>query len=156
MSVFQKSKKMKLLCTITLLAITILASAQEVEKKHHQQIGAHAGFTTGVGISYRYWPGRLGIQTTFIPVKTDTVTFISFGLTGLCTLSEQKNFKAFLFLGNHLITRNSKQEYNIGFGPGFSVGSAVRFNLMIGYGFFDVTNSFNMLPTGEIGIYYKF
>jgi hypothetical protein len=147
---------MKLLLTCIFITVIAIASAQDVEKIRNNQIGGHAGFTTGLGISYRYWPSKLGVQATFIPVKTDTVKFFSFGLTGLYTLSEKKHFKTFLYLGNHLVHRNDHQEYNIGFGPGFSVGSTVRFNFMIGYGFFDVTDTFNMLPTGEIGVYYKF
>ena len=147
---------MKLLFTFVFIGIISLASAQDIDKSRRHQVGAHAGFTTGLGISYRYWPSKLGIQTTFLPVKTDTVKFFSFGFTGLCTLSERKYFKTFLYLGNHLVSRNGHQEYNIGFGPGFTVGSTVRFNLMIGYGFYDVTDTFNMLPTGEIGVYYKF
>jgi hypothetical protein len=134
----------------------MVSSAQDVERIKDQQIGAHAGFTTGMGISYRYWPGKLGIQTTFIPIKTDTVKLFSIGLTGLLSLSEKTLFRTFLYLGNHLVIRNGHQEYNIGFGPGFSVGSMVRFNFMIGYGFYDITDTFNMLPTGEIGVYYKF
>lgn len=156
MLVFQKINRMKLLLTLFMIVAAGLVSAQEIQKPYHRQIGAHAGFTTGMGISYRYWPSRLGIQATFIPVKTDTVQFFSFGVTGLCTLSEKKHFKTFLYLGNHLVSRNGHQEYNIGFGPGFTVGSRVRFNFMIGYGFFDVTDTFNILPTGEIGVYYKF
>jgi hypothetical protein len=109
-----------------------------------------------MGVSYRYWPSKLGLQTTFIPIKTDTVQFFSIGLTILLSLSEKNHFRTFLYLGNHLVIRNGHQEYNIGFGPGFSVGSIVRFNFMIGYGFYDVTDTFNMLPTGEIGVYYKF
>lgn len=148
---------MRQLLLILFIFSMALTNAQEKEKTQNQQIGGHIGFTTGMGISYRYWPSKLGIQATFIPIKTDTTQFISFGLTGLLRLSEKNHFKTFLYLGNHLVSKNNHQEYNIGFGPGFSVGSStVRFNFMIGYGFFDVTDTFNMLPTGELGVYYKF
>ena len=147
---------MKLIITLLLICIIAHAEAQDEQRVRSQQIGAHIGLTTGMGISYRFWPAKLGIQATFIPVKTDTIQFISFGLTGLLTLSEKQHFKTFLYLGNHLVSRNGHQEYNIGFGPGFTVGSKVRFNLIIGYGFYDVSDTFNMLPTGEIGVYYKF
>ena len=116
----------------------------------------NAGFTTGLGFSYRYWPDKVGLQLTFVPVKYDTTTFISLGLTGLFTLAETKYFKPYLYLGNHYIITQNGEEYNIGFGPGFSVGSVVRFNLMIGYGFYDVLKTFSMFPTAEIGVYYKF
>lgn len=147
---------MKIFTTLLLIFTLTLAAAQDDQKIRNHQVGANLGFTTGMGISYRYWPSKLGVQTTFIPIKTDSLKFFSFGLTGLLTLTEKNHFKTFLYLGNHLVSSNGHQEYNIGFGPGFSVGSTVRFNLMIGYGFFDVTDTFNMLPTGEIGLYYKF
>jgi hypothetical protein len=48
------------------------------------------------------------------------------------------------------------RQYNIGMGPGFSFGRVVAFNLMLGYGFYDVTDRFNIFPTGEMGVYYMF
>ena len=46
--------------------------------------------------------------------------------------------------------------YNIGLGPGFGFGKTVRFNLMLGYGFYDIFNKFNIFPAGEIGLYFRF
>jgi hypothetical protein len=50
----------------------------------------------------------------------------------------------------------NKETYSIGFGPGFAFGKTVRFNLMIGYGFYDILGSPEMYPTGELGLYYRF
>ena len=147
---------MRLLFLILLFYMSLIAVSQEIPETKKHQVGAHLGFTTGVGISYRYLPSKLGVQFTFIPVKYETNTFISMGLTGLYTLHETKYFKPFLYLGNHYVISENIAEYNIGFGPGISVGSVVRFNFMIGYGFYDVLYTFSLFPTAEIGVYYKF
>ncbi len=147
---------MKVLIITLLLSAIMFASAQEFPESKKHQVGIHAGFTSGIGISYRYWPDKLGMQITFIPIKSDEKTFVSLGVTGLLTLKEKKYFKPFLYLGNHYVYTREDQEYNIGIGPGFSVGSIVRFNFMMGYGFYDVLETFNTFPTMEIGVYYKF
>lgn len=138
----------------------------EISRKH--EFGFHAGATTGVGLSYRYWPGKAGIQLTALPIKTEDVTFINVGVTGLCRFYENHYFSFFGYLGSNLTTydeyfdeydsyETSDETYklNVGFGPGFGFGSRVRFNVMAGYGFYDVTGKFNIYPTGEIGLYFR-
>ena len=34
------------------------------------EIGVHAGFTTGMGFSFRYWMKKYGVQITAIPIIT--------------------------------------------------------------------------------------
>jgi hypothetical protein len=148
------------------------------EKSRPNEVGIHAGGTTGVGLSYRHWFERNGFQLTFVPVKTDDLTWISGGVTYLRSFYQGKYVRVFGYLGNHVyhyrdaydeyfydyITGESHSEtradestqYNIGIGPGFSFGKVVVFNLMVGYGFYDVTDRFNMFPTGELGLYYRF
>jgi hypothetical protein len=143
-----------------------------INKKN--EIGLHAGATTGLGLSYRRWIGKVGIQLTGLPIKTDNFTFISGGATLLYNFYDAQYVRVFGYLGGHYYMDKHTDEkynpstgdfddhpyedsfYNFGFGPGFAFGSVVRFNLMIGYGFYDVTDAFNMYPTGEIGIYFRF
>jgi hypothetical protein len=123
------------------------------------EFGAHAGFTTGLGLSYRHWFSNEGIQLTFLPVIADDLTFISGGLSFLHSFKESKYFRFYGYLGNHVIYNTNatyETQYNIGIGPGFSFGKTVRFNLMVGYGFYDVFNRLNMLPTGEMGLSFCF
>jgi hypothetical protein len=157
-------------------------SGQETEIKHNRnnEIGIHAGSTTGLGLSYRHWFGKAGLQLTGIPIKTDNTEIYSIGLTALYTFYEAHYIKVFGYLGNHYFVdkeygtdqfwnhnsydpfsspENNTFEhasYNIGFGPGFAFGKIVTFNLMIGYGFYDVLYAFDMYPAGEIGVYYSF
>jgi hypothetical protein len=139
-----------------------------INVKHTQEFGFHAGATTGVGLSYRYWPGKNGVQLTALPIKTNDYVFINLGLTGLHTFYDSNYFRFFGYMGSSISVNNDDFYYsdsnsstdhharvNIGIGPGFAFGSRVRFNIMAGYGFYDVLGQFNIYPTGEIGLYFR-
>ncbi len=162
-------KRTTILLIFTLFTAGAFGQYSEAPSKLKHEFGFHAGSTTGIGLSYRYWPAKGGIQLTALPIKTDNSTFINVGLTGLCTFYETNYFHFFGYLGTS-VTANDYyfEEYednynsndvnyrlNVGFGPGFGFGSRVRFNLMAGYGFYDVTGKFNIYPTGEIGLYFR-
>ncbi len=136
------------------------------------EFGMHAGATTAVGISYRYWPTDFGVQLTALPIKTSNETWISLGITGLYSFHESRTVHFFGYFGNNLIIDNhssytnpvypynteyvNHSRYNIGIGPGFAFGTRVRFNIMAGYGFYDVFGEFLIYPTGEIGLYFRY
>jgi hypothetical protein len=146
-------------------------SAQEAENNEvinrSNELGMHAGFTTGLGLSFRHWSDKFGVQITAIPIKANDFQFISAGLTGMYSLSNQKYYRFYLYLGNHILLVNNSTTwdgrnvneniYNIGFGPGFEVGRKVRFNIMAGYGAYDLLNApdYSLLPTIEAGLYFK-
>lgn len=173
-------KKVLLILAVTVISYSVIAQNQDkpIDNKVHE-FGFHAGFTTGVGLSYRYWPGNLGVQFTALPIKSSDVTFISLGITGMYSIYNSRHTRFFLYLGNSYNVNNyieersyydentgtwqydenhkiKKDNYNIGFGPGFGFGTRVRFNIMAGYGFYDVFGEFNMLPTVEAGLYFRF
>ncbi|MGD2035611.1 MAG: hypothetical protein PVF73_11175 [Bacteroidales bacterium] len=149
---------------IILLAICFLpsmVSGQEDDKESTKnEFGFHVGASTGIGLSYRRWISNQGIQLTFVPVMTDEIDFISGGLTLMHSFRNKRYFRFFGYLGNHIIYNTEFTDeylhYNIGLGPGFEFGTVLRFNLMVGYGFYNVTNDINMFPCGEIGLYYNF
>jgi hypothetical protein len=168
----------KLLFFILGLTFFINLSAQdkEITTSKKNEFGFNAGATTGLGLSYRRWFGKTGVQLTGLPVKTEDVTFISLGVTALYTFYDSRHIRVYGFLGNHYIVDNERhkdynwngsvsnpeynttesESYNIGIGPAFSFGTVVRFNLMVGYGFYDVLDEIKMFPTGEIGLYFNF
>lgn len=132
------------------------------------EIGMHAGFTTGLGLSFRHWSNKIGVQVTVIPIKANDYQFISGGLTAMYSLSNKEYHRFFLYLGNHILVKNERDlyefendevttTYNLGFGPGFEVGKSVRFNIMIGYGAYNLLDApdYNLLPTIEMGLYFK-
>ena len=161
-----------LLVTLSQIQAQTFLDSTEV-KINNNELGAHAGFTTGLGLSYRHWFNKVGLQFTTIPVKTDEAFFLSLGFTGMYSLKKTNTVRTYLYVGNHLIsndegtgkyqTTGSYKEittrttrYNIGFGPGFAFGRTVTYNIQFGYGLYDITGKFNMLPTLEMGLYYKF
>lgn len=147
------------------------------------EFGFNVGASTGVGFSYRHWGDKFGIQATFLPFKDEENTFISGGLTAMFTLRRTNYVRTYLYWGNHVLS-NSEQvdyedytyingqavhgyysdskvntRYNTGFGIGFSLGRVVAFNIAFGYGAYNLFSSYDdlsLLPTGEIGLYWKF
>jgi hypothetical protein len=169
--------KIKILILSTFILITNLNAQSEYTSDSKHEFGINAGYTTGIGFSYRYWPGLFGIQATILPVKTDSSwvdilnvkdfygnddpelnnkKLTSLGLTALLTLQEGNKCRFFSYLGNHYIIRDHSETYNIGLGIGLAVQSRVSFNFMAGYAAYDVLNSYSLLPTIEFGLYYRF
>ena len=77
---------------------------------HH--LGLHAGSTTGLGFSYRYWPAKLGFQVTGIPIfNGDNRNYISGGVSLLYLFKENKVVDLFGYIGNHLILETNEYVY---------------------------------------------
>jgi hypothetical protein len=166
----------KLFLSVAFFLSLAIVSGQEnrVDETKNNEFGVHTGFVTGLGLSYRHWFNRAGFQLTALPIKTENLTFISAGFTALYSFYESRYVMVFGYFGNHFFVQEEDDEsynwntgmyepdhydetsYSFGFGPGFAFGKTVRFNLMLGYGFYDVFEKFNMYPTGEIGLYYRF
>ena len=171
-------KKLSLL--IFSLAFVVTGNAQTSDlKPGTHSLGLHAGASTGLGLSYRYWPSRFGLQVTGIPVfEQGGGHFISAGLTGLYEIRQGDLVDFYGYWGNHLISEkniysywdysaggdpiitemvNTSTQYNIGLGIGFRchIAKVVDFELQGGYGIFDVGNDIYTFPTGEIGLYYR-
>ncbi|MBN1596836.1 MAG: hypothetical protein JW894_00940 [Bacteroidales bacterium] len=144
---------------IALCATHIYSQENDNPEPRNNEFGIHAGTSTGLGLSYRHWFNKPGLQITLLPIISDDYTFVSAALTGLYSFKETKYARVYGYLGNHIIYNSDTSDpvtYNIGLGPAFSFGSTVAFNLMFGYGMYDILNSFNLLPTIEGGLYFKF
>lgn len=160
---------------ILLLCMPWQASADDIEQpakneafKHSLGIGA--GFTTGVGLSYRYLPEKFGFQTNFAPLRVDeNETIISLGFTFIYRLIEAERSNFYLYQGNHFLYEKwdgyyyrymydgytDRSFYNgIGMGLELIVLNSIGFNIMFGYA---AHENFSRLGlTGETAIYYKF
>jgi len=161
-----------LLPLLFILSLTGSISAQvdstrKVAFKH--SVGAALGFTTGYGLSYRYWPGTAGVQFTFAPTSSASESRVSAGLTFLFKLVGTERANLFLYQGNHLHYRNLKRYYNypyttnykvynsyngIGVGMEFIIVKRISFNLMGGYAAYE--NFDRLSLTGETGLFFKF
>jgi len=169
-------KKTVITICVLIISLSLFAQQDTTIKIRKNEIGFHAGFTTGLGFSYRLWLGKNGVQLTGIPIKINDDFFLSGAVTFMHKFYESKYVRFFCYLGNHFIYSNNKVEsftpyssgneyrteekvsYNIGIGPGFGFGSVVKFNVMFGYGAYNLLNNkdYSLLPTGEMGLYYCF
>ncbi|MBR7066884.1 MAG: hypothetical protein IKI28_01015 [Bacteroidales bacterium] len=176
--------KIKNLSLSFLLLLPLFGWAQNNEQHSDNtnpfinEFGANAGLTTGVGLSYRHWFNKFGVQVTALPIKESNYTFISGGLTGMYSMHNTKYIRIFAYWGNHVYheghsytsyqetnTNNNdvkyygSTEYNTGVGLGFSFGRVVAFNISVGYGAYNVfggAKNLSLLPTGEMGLYWRF
>ncbi len=151
-------KKRIILLAICFLSLSVF-SQEEENVTNKNEFGVHLGSTTGIGLSYRHWFNNSGFQLTALPILTDEYDFVSAGLTFLHSFKNSKYFRFYGYIGNHVMYNTdiaNDFQYNIGIGPGFAFGKSVRFNLMVGYGLYDVTDRLNTYPSGEIGLYYCF
>ncbi len=153
------------------------------ENKFKYAVGAGAGFTTGYGLSYRYFPSKYGAQVNFAPYHTKEIDRYSLGLTLLYMMIESKTTNLFLYQGNHYyynseimyytdlnqttqttqttqpspIQRTNRDSYvnnGIGIGIEFIVSKRIGFNLMAGYAAYKNFEQLNF--TGESALYFKF
>jgi CTP:phosphocholine cytidylyltransferase-like protein len=177
--------KTKIITFSIILLSIIVTSAQEKqikthEKKYSKAIGIGAGFTTGVGLSFRYFPKKYGVQLTAAPYYRDygKEAFISGGVTLLLSLAENKTNNIYAYFGNHYFysklnrynstydpilgyyTSTSKSVtenfINSGIGIGMEIHAQKRItlNAMIGYAQY---NSFQTLFfTCEATLFYRF
>lgn len=183
---------MKTKLTLLLISVIFITSssfsqmteekpALEYQKIYKHSFGFGMGFTTGLGISYRYFPKKYGFQINLAPYYQDygNDAFVSAGFTFLYNLSETRVTALYAYLGNHYfyqsqqysdykwdpITQNyiytnpttEKKDFlntGIGFGFEFNTSKRVTLNIMGGYAQY---NSFEQLFfTGELALYYRF
>lgn len=140
---------------------------EEVDKPNlanrSHEIGLATGFTTGYGLSYRFWPKKIGFQFTTFPSITNNEKNLSVGLIGLVELNSKKWYRIFLFTGGNLNwTENPNYDsfmsdvspyefifnlnapleeiklYTAGFGPGieFTPGSHFGISVMTGFRYY--------------------
>jgi hypothetical protein len=150
----------------------------EVRIDGPHQFGIHAGATTGLGLAYRYWPKKIGLQFTTVPVfYQGNDYYVSTGLMAMYKLKEAKTYNMFFYYGNHMIFqsnsyimydpypavtysehRTDELVWNTGMGLGFNIhfDSQFSMDLMMGYGLYDISNDIHTMLAGEVGFFYTF
>ena len=147
-------------------------------------IGAAAGYTTGLGLSYRQWIGSMGYQITLAPFFSEnddnSTAFFSFGTTVLRKFNEARFVNLFAYCGAHLFyysdiykkrptfpddgytyyTEDSRtRKIILGAGPGLDFHFLrISFNLMCGIAgnYETYTGNYGYSMTGETALYYSF
>lgn len=125
------------------------------------EFGIASGITTGYGLSYRYWPNKVGFQLTAFPVVSNEDKNLSLGLNSLIKLDSKKWYRLYAFVGgNFNWTENAdydefsdgvwgpwellfnlnppaeeQKKYTVGLGPGieFTPGEHFGLNFMTGF-----------------------
>lgn len=147
------------LCNTALIGQTINREILDtLPKKGGSYFGVNAGFTTGLGFSYIYWPGKNGFQITFLPLIDKEEKYISAALTYFLTLKEKNATKVFMYVGNHLTNLSAEDFFfNFGIGPGIEGGlEDLKIHFMVGYALLNFPDNPMSRPTVEAGLFYKF
>lgn len=164
----------------TTSATKSLSNAEMSNTPH--EVGIAAGFVTGYGLSYRYWPQKMGIQFTAFPLISADESYFSFGANGLLELDSRKWYRFFAYLGGNVniqsydayvgsnydpntgnyssyTERVNETRYTCGFGPGieFTPGGKIGFNIMTGFQFYyEDSDEWGTAPSIEGGVYFRF
>ncbi len=143
-------------------------SSDVTEISLSQSFGVAAGFfSTGFGLSYRYWPEDLGVQFVVTPTKdVDNTVMLSLVLSGIKTVYETEQSRFFMFVaGNTKYTNNyndvmsqDNYSFSLGAGPGLEVYlfKHVVIDTMFGVKFDFDNGSVKTGLTAETGLYFKF
>lgn len=157
-----KTLVMTCLSAIMLIGITNgqdLSFGDDV-KKHG--FGINAGFTTGAGFSYMYWPKQTGVKFVLGTLGGHYASATSAGISFMHSIKESDKSRFFVYQGSHYYTERSKPENYIysndlnigaGFGLEFFQLDDITLQVMAGYGYFTAFNGISL--TGEIGIFYR-
>lgn len=174
---------MKIICKV-LLALLILfgnslhsQNETETDLSNNQSfkhsLGFGAGYTTGNGLSYRFYHNLFGVQLNFAPIIDEDKKYFSSGLSFIYKISETDNLVFFAYQGNHYLydksvrynydsygdiikTEHVNQHYNMGVGIGIDFIIAERICLSVMGGYAAYRNFTKTSLTGEIGLYYRF
>lgn len=152
-------------------------SNAEINNTPHE-IGIAAGFVTGYGLSYRYWPKKMGVQLTAFPFVSSEESHISAGITGLMELDAKEWYRFFAYIGGNVniesydyyyydtypygsqtTERIKETRYTAGFGPGieFTPGGRIGLNIMTGFQFYyENKDNWGTLPTIEGAVFFRF
>jgi len=161
-----------MLANTNIFAQTDTAKYKPNSYKHSFGIGA--GFSSGYGFSYRYFPNQYGVQVNFAPFLSSNSTVVSIGTLGLISLDRTKKSDFYIYYGGHLHNYNNIRKnrtrlfYGIGPGIQLNLSEHVSWDFMVGYGgsqtiAYKDRNNQNYFPDGfrigytiETALYFRF
>ena len=179
-------KKLLLIAFVSLTFLSVKAqdietseketSEKETKQKYHA-LGFNAGFSTGLGLSYRYQSYKHSFQTSFLPIATNDLNFMNLGLRYAYAIRANNGTKFFGYLG-HSAAYISEKIYNYdyfnetgierweenyrfvtgaGFGIDQELSKSTSLNFSGGYAYYIRSASTNIFTlTAEVGLFYKF
>ncbi len=107
------------LIVLSLISVLSVVSAQEQNeeysyKKSKHAVGFGAGYSTGIGITYRHSFNKFGVQLAGFPYVSDNHTSYNLGLTFLYNFIQTDKSIFFLYQGNRFYYDDSDDVYFIG------------------------------------------
>lgn len=165
------------LIIIGLIFSTTINFSQENEQniKKSNLLGINIGATTGIGLSYKHWHDKLGIQITALPIKIKNDFDFSIGLTGFYMVRQRRLMNMFIYTGHNIMTdefefiydmnpinsfinsynRYDDFSYNASVGFGAELGKNPLITVMVGYGAFDILGDYKLFPTVDVGLHFR-
>lgn len=178
---------MKKVFLFTLISFSfLLGKAQENDslkvvksepKQKYHALGFNAGFSTGLGLAYRYQSYKHSFQTSFLPIATNDLNFLNLGLRYAYNIRENNGTTFFGYLGHSAAYISEKiytydyfnetdierweENYRLVTGGGFGIdqelSKSTSLNFSGGYAYYLRSASNNVFTlTAEIGLFYKF
>jgi len=165
-------KRMLILFGLLGMLAAVPGAAQEPEEEYPHYIGGTFGFSTGYGLTYRYWKGPFGFQIVTAPYWHDQIVMVNVGTAVFRTFYETRWTRLFVYLaGSYYFSRDENNEedgatpaepgytsehnFAVGGGPGFEIFlfRNVALDVLFGLGY---RTDGGLSLTGEAGIYYRF
>jgi len=151
-------KTIKYFIIVILIVFSFNMNAQNYSQDsvYTHGIGFAAGFSTGYGLTYRYMPHKLGIQTTIGSMEED----FSFGVTPIYVIQRHRMANLLLYNGNSFLSRDKHSKDILivnSFGFGFEINSDTPFSisLMGGIASFYEPNDWRASYTIDVAVFYR-
>lgn len=126
--------------------------------EHDHALGGILSNTRGAGLSYRYWPGKHGLQVSFLPINTDDLSFYNTGIAHLFMIRREKLASLYLSSSTSFVHYNGQNQLRLGLAPGveFHFVDFVGVHTSFGYGLYDVMGNRDVNFSLEIGCFLYF
>lgn len=131
-------------------------------KKHHA-LGFNTGFSTGLGISYRYQYNKHSYQMSLLPLIDIDNQFANLGFRYAYNFREMNRTRFFGYAGHSafIIPIDDKPLIRLVTGVGFGIEQdltqSLALNFGAGYAYYKREYYNNILSlTAELGLFYKF
>jgi hypothetical protein len=146
------------------------STAQSQEPQLKYQAGAFAGSSQGLGMSFRLWPKKFGVQFTFAPTIRENSQWYSMGFSLLHWISRSEKTGLYVYQGNHLILdidenvrlsgdsfgTQIQRDYFCGIGFGVQINIVTRFKVDFAAGFVAANNFQRLRGDIGMGLFYEF
>ncbi len=153
------SKTLILLILFSIISICCRSQDEmtDFRRKPHA-IGLTANSFSGIGLTYNFFPEKVGFQFNGLLMMQHSELFSMTGASFMVSLKRNQRTNVFLHFSNSLYYeqyddsqtgRDGYGSYNVGIGPGIELmGKDFSCSLMYGFGFYDNFNVFFTLGGG--------